>query len=314
VSFKEPAFLAALALVPLLAAAYVLMQRRRRIYAVRFTNLDLLAQVAPRRPGFRRHLPPVLFLLALAGLLTAAADPVLNLEVARERSNVMLVVDVSGSMQASDVQPSRLDAARSAARTLINQLPGSARVGLVSFNERATLVAPLTEDRQAVGAALEGLRPGGSTAIGSGLELALQQLQPARTASTARQAPSMIVLLTDGSSNAGIDPLEAAQEAKAAGIPVDTVGIGQRSQGTTIRGQPVDGVDEQVLQGIAAATGGKYYYAQAAGQLQQIYSSLGSQFAWQFMRVDIMIPLLALGLLVLVAGGALSLRWFRLLP
>jgi Ca-activated chloride channel family protein len=312
-SFKEPLFLAALALVPLLAAAYVFVQRRRRIYAVRFTNLDLLAQVAPRRPGIRRHLPPVLFLLALAGLLTAAADPVLNLEVARESSNVMLVIDVSGSMQATDVQPSRLDAARSAARTLIDQLPGSARVGLVSFNERAALLSPLTQDRQAVGAALENLRPGGSTAIGSGLELALQQL-PTRTASTSRQAPSMIVLLTDGSSNAGIDPLVAAQEAKTAGIPVDTIGIGQRSQGTTIRGQPVDGVDEQVLQSIASTTGGKYYYAEAAGQLQQIYSSLGSQFAWQFMQVDLMIPLLALGLLVLFAGAALSLRWFRLLP
>ena len=313
-SFNSPLFLLGLLLVPLAIAGYFVAQRRRRAYVVRFTNLDLLAQVVPRRPGIRRHLPPLFFLLGLAGLLIAAADPVLNLEVARDRSDVMLVVDVSGSMQADDVQPTRLDAARSAARTLISQLPSGARVGLVSFSDRARLEEPLTDDRQSVESALGGLRAGGGTAIGDGLELALKQVIADRKASSARQAPAMIVLLTDGSSNAGVDPQSAAADAKAAGIPVNTIGIGQRSQSTFVRGQRVEAVDEQALQSIASATGGKYFYAQAAGQLKQIYQSLGSEFAWQFMRVDVMVPTLIAGLLVLLIGGLLSLRWFRLLP
>jgi Ca-activated chloride channel family protein len=111
-----------------------------------------------------------------------------------------------------------------------------------------------------------------------------------------------------------VDPLSAAQEASSAGVPVDTIGIGRRDQPTFVRGQQVDAVDEQVLQQIASQTGGKYYYAEAAGQLKQIYQTLGSEFAWQFMQVDLTLPLLALGLLVLLGGAGLSLRWFRLLP
>src|SRR5207237_7770874 len=242
-----------LLLVPLAIAGYFVAQRRRRAYVVRFTNLDLLAQVVPRRPGIRRHLPPLFFLLGLAGLLIAAADPVLNLEVARDRADVMRVVDGSGAMQADDVQPTRLDAARSAARTLISQLPSGARVGLVSFSDRARLEEPLTDDRKSVEVALGGLRAGGGTAIGDGLELALKQVVADRKASSARQAPAMIVLLTDGSSNAGVDPQSAAADAKAAGIPVNTIGIGQRSQSTFVRGQRVEAVDEQALQSIASA-------------------------------------------------------------
>jgi len=314
-SFLDPVWLPALLLVPLLALVYVLLQRRRRTYALRFTNLALLASVAGRRPGFRRHLPTTFFLFGLVGLVLAAAHPVLNLEVARGRANVMLAIDVSGSMQATDVQPSRLEAARSAARSLIDQLPPSARVGLVSFNGGASLVAPLTTDRSTVQAALDGLRPGGGTAIGDGIEAALQQLQQAGSSgTTAAKVPAMIVLLTDGSSNAGTDPQLAAAAAKAAGVPVDTIGIGQRNQPTYIHGQQVDGVDEVALQGIAATTGGSYYYAEAAGQLSRIYSKLGSSFGWEFLRVDIMLPMLALGALVLIGGGLLSMRWFRVFP
>jgi Ca-activated chloride channel family protein len=314
VSFKDPLLLLGLLVLPLLLAVYVLIQRRRRVFAVRFTNLALLSKVAPRRPGLRRHLPPALFLLGLTGLLLAAADPVLNLEVARNRSDVMLVIDVSGSMQANDVQPSRLEAARSAARKLIDSLPSTARVGVVSFDEHASLMAPLSDDKTNAENSLGNLRPGGNTAIGDGLELALKQMASRKVVSGTRQAPAMIVLLTDGSSNAGVDPMTAADEAKAAGIPVNTVGIGQRGSATFIGGRRVEGVDEQALQAIAADTGGKYYYAAEAGQLQQIYQSLGSTFAWQFIQVDVMIPVLVLGLLILIGGGLLSLRWFRLFP
>ena len=315
-TFQQPAFLAGLLVVPALAALYVLAQRRRRRFTMRFTNLALLQSVVSSRPSYRRHVPPALLMLGAAGLLLAMSGPILNLEVARSNASVMLVVDVSGSMQATDVTPTRLEAARSAARTLIDNLPGNARVGLVSFNGSARLASPLTDNRDEVRAALDGLVANGGTAIGDGLSLAVQQLTPnAQAASPARHRPdALIVLLTDGVSNAGGDPLAAADRAHAAGIPVATVGIGLRNASVRVRGQEVGGVDEQTLQAIAGATGGKYYYAEASGQLQQIYSSLGSQFGWQFVRWDATVPLIVLGTAGVLAAAALSLWWFRVLP
>jgi Ca-activated chloride channel family protein len=315
VTFQDPIFLPVLILVPGLALLYILAQRRRSAYVVRFTNLDLLASVVGKRPGIRRHVPTALFLLGLTGLVLAAAGPVLNLEVARNRASVMLVIDVSGSMEATDVLPSRLDAARSAARTLIDQLPPSAEVGLVSFNTKATLLTPLTTNRDSVTTALDSLRAEGGTAIGDGITAALDEL--ARSVATTPEAsrpPAIIVLLTDGSSNAGIDPQTAAENARAASVAVQTVGIGQRDKPTFVHGQQVDAVDEAVLQGIAATTGGKYYYAEAAGQLSKIYGSLGSSFGWQFLRLDILVPMLLVGIFVLLIGGFLSMRWFRTFP
>jgi Ca-activated chloride channel family protein len=315
VSFQNPIYLPILILIPALALLYVLAQRRRSTYAVRFTNLDLLASVIGKRPGIRRHVPTALFLLGLTALVLAAAGPVLNLEVARNRASVMLVIDVSGSMDATDVVPSRLEAARSAARTLIGQLPPSAEVGLVSFNTQTTLQSPLTTNHDAVSGALDNLHAGGGTAIGDGIMAALEELNRS-VASTpeASRPPAIIVLLTDGSSNAGIDSQTAADNARAAGVPVVTVGVGQRGKPTFVRGQQVDGVDEAVLQGIATSTGGKYYYAEQSDQLSKIYSSLGSSFGWQFLRVDILVPMLILGFAVLLVGGFFSLRWFRLFP
>jgi len=315
-SFTQPLFLLGLLLVPALAGLYVLAQRRRRRYTMRFTNLALLQSVAGSGPGIRRHVPPALFLLGAAALAIAMSGPILNLEVARDNASVMLVIDVSGSMQATDVQPTRLEAARSASRTLIDALPGNSKVGLVSFSSGATLNSPLTDNRDQVRTALDGLRANGGTAIGEGLALALQQLKPNGSASATRQqrSPAIIVLLTDGVSNAGVDPLTAAQQAESAGIPVETVGIGLRNASVRVHGQEVGGVDEQTLQTIADATGGKYYYAEAAGQLDQIYSSLGSQFGWEFVRFDATVPMIVLGTLAVLAAAAFSLGWFRVLP
>lgn len=314
-TFQQPWLLLGLLVVPALAGLYVLARRRRRRYTLRFTNLALLESVAGRRPDARRHFPPALLLLGATGLLLAMSGPVLNLEVARSDASVMLAIDVSGSMQATDVQPNRLEAARTASRTLIDNLPGNARVGLVSFNGRATLDAPLTDNRDQVRAALDALDANGSTAIGDGLSLALDQVAPGpQAASPARRPPALIVLLTDGASNAGADPLEAARRARTAGVPVATVGIGLRNASVRVRGQEVGGVDEQTLQAIAEATGGKYYYAEEAGQLQQIYASLGSQFGWRFVRWDATVPMIALGTMAVLAAAGLSLGWFRVLP
>jgi Ca-activated chloride channel homolog len=311
----EPAFLIGLLAIPILVAGYVLAQLRRRAYTLRFTNLALLGSVMRRTPGVRRHIPPAMFLLGATALLSAITVPVLQLEVARNTADVVLVIDVSGSMQATDVAPTRLDAAKSAATTLVDQLPGGDRIALVSFDTNAALMQGLTTDRGAVKAALSTLVPGSGTALGDGLWLAFNQLNPtARAASGTRERPAMIVVLTDGVSNQGSDPLAVAQQIAPAKVAVQTIGIGLRNGSATVRGEPVGGVDEATLSAIAKATGGKYYYAQGAGELQSIYSALASQLGWQFQEVNLMLPLLIGGIVLVMLGAAASLLWFRVLP
>ncbi|HEX6548784.1 MAG TPA: VWA domain-containing protein [Candidatus Dormibacteraeota bacterium] len=315
-TFAEPLALLAIPVLPLLAAFYIVARMRRRRYALRFTNLALLASVAGRGPGIRRHVPPVLLLTALGMLLLGLAQPILYLMVARNDARVMLVIDVSGSMQATDVAPTRLDAAVNAAHTLVDKLPPNARVGLIAFNANAQLIQPLTDNRQQVVDALGSLHANGSTAIGDAIALAVDQLKPQHpAASSARGQPaSMIVLLTDGSSNTGIDPIAAAGQAQAAGIPVEAIGIGQRNASVRVRGQEVGGVDEATLQAIASQTGGHYFYAEAAGQLSQIYGALGSEFGWQLTRVNIGPELLVAGMVLVIGAAAVSLLWFRVFP
>jgi len=227
----------------------------------------------------------------------------------------MLAVDVSGSMAASDVQPTRIEAAIAAGRTLIDKLPSNAQVGLVIFNAQAEVVTPLTTDKGSVKDALGTLRPGGGTAIGSAIQVAVAQLASITDPNNPKsQNYAMVVLLTDGTSNTGVDPAAAAGEAAKTKIPVQTVGIGQRNQTTMLQGRVVDGVDEQTLQQISTTTGGHYYYAADEAQLSKIYSDLGSRIGWVTTKLDLTVPLLAFGTIILVAGGLFSLRWFRLLP
>jgi Ca-activated chloride channel family protein len=312
-TFGLPIALLGLLLVPVAVGLYWLAQRRRSAYTIRFTNLALLGQVAPRRPGARRHIPAGLFLLALTALVVSFSRPQAVITIPKDRSQVMLVIDTSGSMQATDVQPTRLDAARNAAHSLIDSLPGNASVGLIGFSATAYVVAPLTGDHGAVIDSLQYLQARGGTAIGDGLNLALDQLGVTASGPQSRP-PSMVVLLTDGVSNAGSAPQDAADRAAAAHIPVETIGVGTRNGGVFVRGQDVGGVDEQALQAIAQTTSGKYFFAVDTSQLQSIYSTLGGQFGWRQQRVDLTVPMVLGGTLILVAGAALSLRWFRLLP
>jgi len=314
-SFQAPILLLGLLAVPLLAGLYLSSQRRRRAYAVRFTNLALLGQVMGKGPGFRRHLPAILFMLGLAGLLLSMARPQLTIRTPKDQTNVVLAVDVSGSMAATDVQPTRMQAAIEAGRTLIDKLPGNAEVGLVIFNSRAQVVSPLTQDHGSIKDALGSLAPGGGTAIGDAIQVAVAQLASiTNPTKSSKQPPVMIVLLTDGTSNTGIQPLDAASQAKQAGIPVEAVGVGQRNQTTIAGGRIVDGVDETTLQAIASATGGRYFFAADETQLNKIYSDLGSRIGWVTTKLDVTVPILALGTIILVIGGLFSLRWFRLLP
>jgi Ca-activated chloride channel homolog len=314
-SFRSPWLLVGLAAIPLLVGLYISSQQRRRAYAVRFTNLALLNQVMGKGPGLRRHLPAILFIAGVAGLLLSIAGPQATVRIPKGQTSVMLAVDVSGSMAATDVQPTRIEAAIAAGRTLIDKLPSNAQVGLVIFNSQAEVVAPLTSDKGSVKDALGTLAPGGGTAIGEAIQVAVAQLANITDPnSTKSQNYAMVILLTDGTSNTGVDSMTAAANAKQARIPIQTVGIGQRNQTTMVQGRVVDGVDEQTLQQIASTTGGHYYYAADETQLSKIYSDLGSRIGWVTTKLDLTVPLVALGAIILVAGGLFSLRWFRLLP
>jgi Ca-activated chloride channel family protein len=260
-NFLAPELLLGLLLVPIAVGFYLWAQRRRSKYAVRFTNLDLLANIAPRRPSWRRHLPPALYLGAIAALLIGLARPTMVVAVPREDATVILTMDVSGSMKATDVDPTRLDAARAAAQSFIDQLPEKVRVGIVAFaSEPITLVSPTT-DRAQLKAALDSLRPRDGTAMGDALMQVLdiaQQIQAdgaekpdASTAPSATPAPSnsatpdasgkpvgpvdvasgqplvAAILLSDGANSVGeADPLDAAKRAASMGVPVYTIGLG----------------------------------------------------------------------------------------
>jgi Ca-activated chloride channel family protein len=262
-SFLAPQLLLGLLLIPVAIGAYVWTQRRRSRYAVRFTNLELLANLAPRRPGWRRHLPPVLYLAAIGGLLFALARPTMLVNVPREDATVILGIDVSGSMTAVDVSPTRLAAAKSAATAFLDQLPAGVRVGLVAFSSQPrTLVEP-TADRQAVRTAIDGLVAKGGTAMGDALNAMLDVAEnvqkadaaatppggaatptptpdpsaspgagaaptPAPSAGTATTAPLVAgILLSDGANSTGsTDPLDAANRASTLGVPIYTIALG----------------------------------------------------------------------------------------
>jgi Ca-activated chloride channel family protein len=261
-SFAQPLLLLGLLAIPVAIAAYLLIQRRRARYVVRFTNVDLLANLVPRQPAWRRHVPPALYVLAMTALLIGLARPSAMVAVPREDATIVLAMDVSGSMLATDVAPSRLDSAKEAASAFIDQLPATFRVGLVTFGTSAQVVVAPTTDRAAVHAALDALRADGGTALGdaiaTSLEVAKSVVSPTQTASpdpsagaspdatvgpsadpsagpsgdpsaTADGEPPLVatVLLSDGANSTGrLQPAEAANEAAAVGMPVYTIALG----------------------------------------------------------------------------------------
>ncbi len=314
-TFQWPLLLLSLGLLPVLAALYVLAQRRRRRYAVRFTNLALLAEVAPKGPGRRRHIPPLLFGLGLAALLVSLARPTAVIAVPRDQTAVVMVMDVSGSMQADDLAPNRMEAAKSAARAFVEALPRGVQLGLVSFNNTARVNKPLTHEREEVTEAIDRLWANGGTAIGDGLNLALDEIAQRPQNSEGEAAPALVVLLSDGASTAGTPPEQAAARAVEQQVPVYTVGIGDRNAAPVIGPQQqAVPLDEATLQQVAEQTGGTYYYAADASELQQIYEELGSQVRWVEERTEVTALVSGLGSILLLAAGLLGLRWFGHLP
>jgi VWFA-related protein len=217
---------------------------------------------------------------------------------------LVLVLDTSGSMAGKPFAD-----AKAAMNSLAQSLGPKDQAAIVTFNTAVSIPQPLTSDKAALAGAIDRATAGGDTAIFDALSAATDLLSPVPASS--RRG---IVLLTDGVSNAGLDPQAAADQARAAGIRVQAIGIGLRNASVRVRGQDVGGVDEQTLQSIASTTGGKYYYAEAAGQLTQIYSTLGSELAWRFVKFDATVPLLLTGIIVVLLGAGVSLVWFRVLP
>ena len=337
-AFTWPLALLGLLLVPLLVAVYVLLQQRRNRYAVRFTNLALLREVAPRAPGWRRHVPAALFLLALTAMLIALARPHLEVPVPVEQSYVMLAIDVSRSMEATDMQPTRIEAAKEAAKQFVGSLPRSARVGVVSFSDRAVINLPPTDDHKIVIETIDKLGTQAATAIGDGIIASLSVLpggelvQQQRPDGNARPTtpnpgrgnqpaprpatPGTIVLLSDGASNRGVSPLQAAREAKERNVKVFTVGIGTREGGTVMSGGQVLRVylDEATLRRIAEITEAEYFFAPNERDLSRIYRSLSATIGWERQQTEVTAPVTAVAFVLSLMGGLLSLLWFNRLP
>jgi Ca-activated chloride channel homolog len=305
VSFASPWLLLGLLLVPPLVLAYGATERRRRRAAASFAAPATAASVAPRRPGWRRHAPHALAGLALAGLIVALARPQVSVAVPVEQASIVLAMDHSGSMQATDVAPSRMAAARAAAETFLDRVPERVRVGGVAFDHRTAAVHEPTTDRAAVRDALRAaMKASGGTATGDALAASLAMLENQRGA-----PPAAIVLLTDGESTSGRDPLEVADEAGRAGVPVYTVALGT-PEGTLEDGRRVP-PDTEALRAIAERSGGEAFTAQDADGLSAVYERLGSQVATREEPREVTAAFAGGAIVLLLAGAGLSLRWFR---
>jgi Ca-activated chloride channel family protein len=320
VSFEWPTALLGLVVVPALVALYVLGERRRRAAAARFASPALLPNVVDRAPGPLRFVPLAIFLAALTAMVVGVARPHAVVTVPREEATVVLAIDVSRSMNASDVQPTRLGAARNAAKAFLEQVPAKFRVGVVAFGTRATVSVPPTADRTLVRAALDALKPGEGTALGDAVVLGTQ-LGRRQRARDGAIPPTSILLISDGARDGGrASPQAAARRAKAMHVPVYTVVVGTRDgvvEDTltggfkrTIRVPP----SPQTLQQLARATGGESFSATNDERLTKVYEDLGSRLGKRKQDREVTDAFAGGSAVLLLAGGALSAFLFRRVP
>jgi Ca-activated chloride channel family protein len=329
VSFEAPALLLGLLLVPLAAVAYWLLQRRPSRFAVRYSNLDVLASVAGRRRTWKRHVPAALLLASLAVLAVAFARPTITEKAPDERASVMLVVDISGSMRAQDVQPTRLAAAKEAMLSFLRQAPKSLRVGIVAFSNEAQVIVSPTLDRPQLEQGIGYLQPAFGTAIGDALarsvELARATTTVAENGALSTSAPvkdeegralASILLLSDGFQTRGLlSPGQGAERARAAGIPVFTIALGTEG-GTIVDREQVIPVppDRETLAAIAEYTGGDAFDAETAGTLREVYEGLGSRVGRRDRPREVTSAFVAAGALLLVGAAGTALLVAPRLP
>jgi Ca-activated chloride channel homolog len=312
-TFQAPLWLLALFGVAALAGYYVFVQRRRKAYAARFTNVALLGSIMPKRPGWRRHVAFGVLALGLAALVVSLAVPSTVVRVPREKATVVMAVDVSLSMQATDIEPDRFRAMQTAAKEFVDVLPERINLGLVSFAGTATTVVPPTTDRLQVSNAIDNLDLAESTAIGEAIFTSLTAVENFQSTVETRgeePPPARIVLLSDGTNTVGRENTQAIDAARAAGVPVSTIAFGTDYGTLDLEGEivPVP-VDRAALEKIADETGGSYSEAVSAAELEQVYADLGSQIGYTDEPKDISPWFVRAGVVVALLGVVLSLLW-----
>ena len=319
-TFQSPWLLLGLLLLPLLVLAYRRLERRPSKYAVRYTNVDVLASVVGSTRSWRRHAGLALFLLALATLLVGFARPSMMRLADREEATIVLVIDVSGSMQAEDVEPTRLEAAQRVVRGFMKDLPKRFKVGVVAFSETAEVAAPATDDRQLAIDAIDYLYPQRGTAIGDAIARGVEVARAADAGDRGVARPAAILLLSDGSQTEGILlPQEGAARAKSFKIPVYTIALGtpegivefNRFGGTRIIPVPPD---PATLRQIATSTGGHFYEAENVDDLREAYDKMGSLVSKVERKQEVTFAFLAGGLVLLLAAAAVAVITFPRLP
>lgn len=324
-----------LLLVPALVLIYILLQRRRQKYAVRYASLSLVKDALGRGPGVRRHIPPILFLAGLAVAIVALARPAATVVLPSQQGTVILTLDISGSMRADDMQPNRLEAAKAAAGAFVEKQPKNVRIGIVAFSTTSALVQAPTKDRDQVLSAINRLATQRGTAVGNGILTSLRAIfeesesesdmslslfdsfgEPESLPNAAEPGSysnAVIVLLSDGQSNRGPDPLDMADRAAMLGVRIYTVGLGSPEGvimsfwGRSIRVR----LDEVALKGIARRTDGSYFKADNETDLRRIYETLSTKFVSQREQTEITAFFTAAAALIMFAGVLLSLLWFR---
>jgi Ca-activated chloride channel family protein len=343
-SFAWPELLWLLILLPMLVGLYAWLLRRKKRAAVRYANLGMIKEAMEAGANVRRHVPPVLFLLALALLIIAVARPSATVVLPTQKQTIILALDASGSMRAKDVLPSRLEAAQAAAKQFVADTPSKSRIGVVVFAGTAQLVQPPTDDREAINAAIDRMQLQRATATGSGLIVSLATLFPdagfdVGSAIFGRDAPrnaplgdarkdpkkdfkpvppgsynsAVIILLTDGQRTTGPDPIEIAKLAADRGVRVYTVGFGTTSgeiigfEGWSFRVR----LDEETLKTIATMTQGEYFHAGTAADLKKVYETLNSRISLEKKETEVTALFSAAAALLTLLAGLLSLLWFN---
>jgi len=290
-------------------------QFRRRAYAVRFTNVELLSTLAPKGLGWRRHAAAGAFLISLAALATGMARPAVDTEEPLERATIMLAIDVSLSMQADDVEPSRLEAAQEAAKQFVAELPDTYNLGVVAFAKSANVLVPPSKDRSAVAHAIDGLTLAEATATGEAVFTCLEAVRSVPADGAQGIPPARIVLLSDGYRTSGRSVESAAAAASAANVPVSTIAFGTDSGVVDIGGQlqrvPVDRLS---LAELAESTRGFFYEAASVAELKQVYEDMGSSIGHRTVPREITQWYAGIALLFALSAGGMSLLWTSRLP
>jgi Ca-activated chloride channel homolog len=315
IRFLEPWWLLAVLPVLAVAGAYIWRQWRRKAFALRFTNVDLLKVLAPRGIGPRRHFAAGAFIAALLVLAAGLARPSVDTKEPLERATIMLAIDVSLSMEATDVPPSRIDAAKTAAAEFVKNLPATFNVGLVAFAKSANVLVSPTKERAAIQQGLDGLQLAQSTATGEAVFSCLDALRSVPADGAKGLPPARIVLLSDGYRTFGRSIEEAAAAAQAANVPVSTIAFGTDTGVIEIDGQTQRvPVDRPSLQKLAETTKGHYYEAASVSQLKKVYQDMGSSIGYRTKPREVTQWYVGMALLFALAAAGMSLLWTSRLP